>query len=214
MFREGCKHIFHLIDLLGSNADYHVSSPQPRLVGRSSGIYLDDQDARVRGQVIPSCQGFVECCPVDSQPGSNYPALLKQLLHHPFDRVDGDRESYALAYGIIAVFIPITLPLISAKGPPLFPGLMAVSVWIRPSKMKSAPGRVLPRALTTPRDTVGAPWNPSVFPIASANCPTLSLSESPSEAAGRLSASILTTAMSVEGSDPTTSPTNERPSLR
>src|SRR5438309_11824015 len=54
------------------------------------------------------------------------------------------------AKGIIAVLIPITLPLMSASGPPLFPGLIAVSVWIRPSKMKSAPGKGRPRHLSRP----------------------------------------------------------------
>src|SRR5216683_189746 len=80
--------------------------------------------------------------------------------------------------------------------------------------MKSAPGRGLPRALTTPNDTVGPPWSPRVFPMARASCPTLSCSESPSVAAGRFSASTWMTAMSVDGSLPTTSPTKERPSLR
>src|SRR6266567_4086791 len=53
----------------------------------------------------------------------------------------------------MAVFIPMTFPLISARGPPLLPGLIAVSVCISPSKMKSAPGKGLPRALTTPDET-------------------------------------------------------------
>ena len=33
----------------------------------------------------------------------------------------------------IAVLIPISRPLESNRGPPLFPGLMAASVWMMPS---------------------------------------------------------------------------------
>ena len=119
------------------------------------------------------------------------------------------------AKGIMAVFIPITCPLMSASGPPELPGLIAASVWINPSKMNSAQGIGRPNAPITPSEAVDPPGSPRVLPIASANCPTFSESESPRVAAGRFETlRALIRAMSVAGSVPATSPSKLRPSLR
>ncbi len=117
------------------------------------------------------------------------------------------------ANGIMAVLSPITLPSRSASGPPLLPGLIAASVWIRPSTTKSVPGSGLPRAPIRPIETVGAPGSPRALPIARTIWPTLSLSESASVAKGRFSASTFTSATSVAWSVPITSPTKAHPVL-
>jgi hypothetical protein len=45
--------------------------------------------------------------------------------------VDRDREAEALAPTATAVLMPMTAPEASSSGPPLLPGLIAASVWIR-----------------------------------------------------------------------------------
>ncbi len=67
---------------------------------------------------------------------------------------------------ITAVLTPITRPQLSSKGPPLFPGFMAASVWTSPVKEASLLWIDLSRALITPDVTVGPPTRPKGFPMA------------------------------------------------
>ena len=78
----------------------------------------------------------------------------------------------------IAVLMPTTLPAESSSGPPLLPGLMAASVWIKPSSVRSFSPRMLrPSELTMP--VVKVPSRPNGLPMASTFWPTCSPSESP-----------------------------------
>ena len=65
---------------------------------------------------------------------------------------------------IFIEFTPITTPLRSTSGPPLFPGLIAASVWISVTEPVSL------RALTIPRVTV-FDRTPSAEPIATTSWP-------------------------------------------
>ena len=76
-----------------------------------------------------------------------------------------------------AVLIPITSPFAFSRAPPLFPGLIAASVWIR---LLSIPSIVLSVAEIIPLVT-DCPY-PSAFPMAIASSPTWICSESPSVA--------------------------------
>lgn len=101
----------------------------------------------------------------------------------------------------IAVFIPITSPLVFSSGPPEFPGFIAASICMTPG-MEYLPTvwNVLPSWLTTP--VVSEPPSPNGLPIATTGSPTDRLDESP-KATGlsvTLGLSILITAMSVKGS--------------
>ncbi len=120
----------------------------------------------------------------------------------------GMAKPMEFAPNTMAVLMPMTSPSILHSGPPLFPRLIAASVWIRFWKVRPcmanpcSPSR--PRALTWPKET--EPSNPRGLPMAMANSPTLTLSESPSVRGARGSfAWILITARSVSGSVPTTS---------
>src|SRR2546421_4932654 len=53
--------------------------------------------SRLEGRISGKC--FVKGSSIDSQPGSNNPAFLPDLLHYPLDRVDWNRESNALGVG-------------------------------------------------------------------------------------------------------------------
>ena len=54
--------------------------------------------------------------------------------------VDRDREAQALGVEATAVLMPMTAPDASSSGPPLLPGLIAASVWIRPLERHRAAG--------------------------------------------------------------------------
>src|SRR6266516_3231008 len=72
------------------------------------------------------------------------------------------------AIGIIAVVIPTTRPVLSTRGPPEFPGLIDVSVWMRSVIFRvSGACSVRPSALTTPAVTVQfKPYGlPTAMPI-------------------------------------------------
>jgi hypothetical protein len=103
--------------------------------------------------------------------------------------------------------MPTTAPSASTSGPPEFPGLIAASVWTRPSKMPSGPGRLRSMALTTPRLTERS--NRSGLPIATTSWPTTSLPPArgrprrPAQAG--MEASTRSTARSVRASLPTRS---------
>ena len=77
----------------------------------------------------------------------------------------------------MAVFTPITWPLLSSSGPPLLPGLIAASVWIMSSSRESSSRIVRPSELITP--VVKVPSSPNGLPIANTFWPTLRFSESP-----------------------------------
>jgi hypothetical protein len=101
----------------------------------------------------------------------------------------------------IAVLIPITAPVASSSGPPLLPGLIAASVWMRLSSWLLSVWISRPVAETMPLVTVFENV-PSGLPIATTSSPTLSASESPIVAAVRPVASIFTMARSVSVSIP------------
>ena len=108
----------------------------------------------------------------------------------PSDRI-WDTTHFAISEGMekpmpcaprmIAVFSPTILPRESTSGPPELPGLSGAVCWMmfsmsRPSLLRSA----LPRALTTPVDTVD--WNPNGLPMAITSCPAWSAADSPNVA--------------------------------
>ena len=101
-----------------------------------------------------------------------------------------------------AVLMPMTLPLGSNSGPPLLPGLMAVSVWMR--LLRTSPvstGMLRPSAEMIPLVTESVKV-PSGLPMAIACWPTWIVDESPIGAVGRPVASTLTMARSVRVSMP------------
>ena len=117
---------------------------------------------------------------------------------------------------LIAVLIPIASPRMLQSGPPELPKLIEASVWMK-SWNAGVPPKMLrserPVALTMPTVTEPRSW-PSGLPIAIAQSPTRSRSESPSCSTGRSSPLILMTATSVSGSVPITLALNERLSFR
>mmetsp|Transcript_33688 Transcript_33688/g.104616 ORF Transcript_33688/g.104616 Transcript_33688/m.104616 type:complete len:277 (+) Transcript_33688:230-1060(+) len=78
----------------------------------------------------------------------------------------------------IMVFTPMRQPRALSNGPPLFPGLIAASVWMSPRIFRPlTPFISLPRPLTMPLVRV---WSrPKGFPIARTRCPTRRLDELP-----------------------------------
>ena len=98
--------------------------------------------------------------------------------------------------------MPMTLPLGSNSGPPLLPGLIAVSVWMR--LLRTSPpstGMLRPSAEMIPLVTESVNV-PSGLPMAMACWPTWIDAESPIGAVGRPVASTLTMARSVSVSMP------------
>src|SRR5439155_23885383 len=93
--------------------------------------------------------------------------------------------------------------------PAEFPGLNEASPWIistQPPAPSLCAARFLPVPLTTPAVTLGSEFagiNPYGFPIALAHSPISRLLDEPSGAAGRLRASVLSTARSFVSSMPT-----------
>ncbi|OPX96423.1 MAG: hypothetical protein A4E58_01750 [Syntrophorhabdus sp. PtaB.Bin006] len=131
-----------------------------------------------------------------------------------------ERSSLAMFIGIanpipwppdtIAVLSPTTSPFRLNSGPPLFPGLIEASVWIK-SSYGPAP-ITLPFALTMPAVTVVS--NPKGLPMATTQSPTSRLSESPNVADGSVCfALILIRAMSVLASRPITVASYSLPSI-
>src|SRR5436190_1212715 len=100
----------------------------------------------------------------------------------------------------IAALIPTAWPWALMSGPPLLPGLMDASVWMKSSYGPSPITR--PVALTMPVVTVCS--SPKGLPIAITGSPTWSREESPRGTTGSPVASTLSNAMSVFGSRPTT----------
>ncbi len=101
-----------------------------------------------------------------------------------------------------AVLMPITRPAVSSSGPPLLPGLIAVSVWMRlVSRVPSWTSMVRPIADTMPVVTESVN-SPSGLPMAIACWPTSIAPESPIAAVGRPVSLTLTMARSVNVSMP------------
>ena len=99
-----------------------------------------------------------------------------------------------------AVLMPMTWPLLLARGPPELPGLMAASVWIMPVRVSS--DRL--RADTMPRVTVGSPRRPRALPMATTSSPTLTAADDPSSATASPEAPVICSrAMSLPLSAPT-----------
>src|SRR3954447_2632547 len=115
-----------------------------------------------------------------------------------------------------AVLTPTTSPRPVTSAPPELPGLRAASVWMTLSMMRVAArlraGSERPSADTTP--AVTEPAKPLGLPIATTSWPTRSASASPSVAGIRSRASARSTARSDNGSAPTISNENSRPSVK
>ncbi len=110
---------------------------------------------------------------------------------------------------IVAVLMPTSSPREFTSAPPELPTLIAASVWMKSSKFVM-PSWPRPVALTMPIVTV---WlSPSELPIASTTSPTWRLSERPSAIDGRSGRSILSSASSLSGSEPTICGVATRPS--
>src|SRR5881397_2486679 len=108
----------------------------------------------------------------------------------------------------IAALIPTAWPWALMSGPPLLPGLIDASVWMKSSYGPSPITR--PVALTMPVVTVCS--SPNGLPIAITGSPTWRREESPSGITGSPVASTLRSAMSVFGSRPRSRPGSSRPS--
>ena len=109
----------------------------------------------------------------------------------------------------IAVLMPIRRPSSPISAPPLLPGLIDASVWMKSSK-RSMPSPERPSAETMPEVTV---WpSPNGLPIAIEKSPTRSASESAQGSSVRPSASMRSTATSASGSVPTSVAGSSRPS--
>ena len=137
-----------------------------------------------------------------SHPRTTFPPLMRSSMTRPamLMGMANPIPWYPPDWETIAVLMPTTSPSRFTSGPPLLPGLMAASVWMKFSYSASLTS-VRPRAETIP--AVTEYFNPNGFPTANTQLPTRSLSESPSVAVGRSSPSILMTARSVSGSVPT-----------
>ena len=118
------------------------------------------------------------------------------------------------AFWMMAVLTPITSPWALSKGPPELPGLIAASVWRKSTRLSAEPTWELLRPLALIIPVVTVLSSPKGLPMAIAHSPTCRASESPKLTIGRFSPLILTTAISVKGSAPTTCPSKVRPSLR
>ena len=113
-------------------------------------------------------------------------------------------------FGLIAVLMPMTWPRRSKSGPPLFPGLMAASVWMKSSYGPAPMARLL--ALTMPMVTVFP--RPNGLPMATTYSPTRIGSLWPRETVGMSAGAFCSsrTARSRRSSRPFTLASNSRSS--
>ena len=114
----------------------------------------------------------------------------------------------------IAVLMPISSPRVLTSAPPELPGFTAASVWMNDSIFISALRMLMLRALALTMPAVTVDVRLKGLPTANTHSPMWRLSELPNEMIGRLSASIFSRAMSVDGSVPITFASNLRLSLR
>jgi hypothetical protein len=114
----------------------------------------------------------------------------------------------------ICELTPMTCPRVLSSGPPELPGLIGASV-CRTSSIEKPLGAVISRSRAEMIPAVAVRSRPNGLPIATASSPTCTLCESAivSGCTSRTAdASTLTTARSVEGSEPTIRPVTVRPS--
>ena len=109
------------------------------------------------------------------------------------------------ASATIAVFMPTTWPAALTSGPPELPGLMAASVWMRPSSCTPWAARSRSMADTMPRVTVGSPPRLRALPMAMTSSPTCRSSDEPELGGHEVARRPATwmTAMSSSGELPT-----------
>src|SRR4029079_11760308 len=127
-------------------------------------------------------------------------------------RLIGIEKPMPVEFWAIAVLMPTTDEDASSSGPPLLPGVIAASVWMRLRRFEASGVIVRAFAETMPLVTV-LENVPSGLPIATTSWPTRSASESPRPAAVRSFASIFTIARSVSVSIPQIVPGYCVPSL-
>ena len=144
-----------------------------------------------------------------SHPRRTFPYCTRSFMIC-FAIFTGTAKPIPCAKGTMAVLIPTTLPFRSMRGPPLFPGLIAASVWRNPSKFTFSAWMLLFFAEMTPTVTVCS--SPYGLPIATTHSPTSDLSESPISRTGRLVPSTLMMARSNVGSRPRIFASRFRPS--
>ena len=102
--------------------------------------------------------------------------------------------------------MPTRFPPKLISGPPLLPGLITVSVWIRSYRGEPPePPIVRPSAETTPTVTVGPPGSASAFPMAMTHSPTRRLTSCFRGKKVSKVPGILNTARSARASAPTSS---------
>src|SRR6266567_5372209 len=99
---------------------------------------------------------------------------------------------------------PTTVPEASMSGPPLFPGLTGVSVWMRPPRLLPSSVIVRSRPLIAPCVMVCGRF--SGYPMAATAAPTCGGDEASENTCPANGRAALTRARSPEGSDPTTTP--------
>ena len=116
--------------------------------------------------------GRLSACPADAWASSGRAMLIGMAKPMPW------------LLPATAVLMPTTLPLASSSGPPLLPGLIAVSVWIRLSRWPPSTSMLRPSAEMMPLVTESENW-PSGLPMAIACWPTWMVDESPIGAVGR-----------------------------
>ncbi len=102
----------------------------------------------------------------------------------------------------MATLMPMTFPSMFSSGPPLLPGLIDASVWMKSVKVRpsSFDGTERPRAETTP--VVTEPERPNGLPTATTLSPIIRSDDVPIGAGVRLFASTRSTARSLSGSTP------------
>src|SRR2546423_15646378 len=99
----------------------------------------------------------------------------------------GIAKPIPLLLAAIAVLIPMTLPAASRSGPPLLPGLIAASVWMRfVSCWAGGPSTVIVRPFADTMPLVALfEYVPGGVPVATTRWPTLRAGELPTAAVGR-----------------------------
>ena len=152
-----------LLDVVAVHADDDVAGLQAAVVGRGAGHDLGHEGALVDVDL----EGRLDVVGHVGQLGrrdarnawsgltSPSPALSSSMIGLAWSMAIEKPRFWASA--TIAVFMPTTWPAALTSGPPELPGLMAASVWIRPSSCSPSAVRSRSLADTIPRVTVGSP---------------------------------------------------------
>ena len=146
------------------------------IAGRSSPVGVrrgPDQRAVVDVEVALGLDLGVDRLVADADVRAGQRLAGEGLLHDRPGDVDRDREADAVESRSTAVLIPMTAPVASSSGPPLLPGLIAASVWIRfvEAARRVSTSTVRPVAEMIPVVTVLV-YVPSGEPMAIASWPT------------------------------------------